>query len=250
MALQEEFELQGNWLFRYRSILPVSILCVGTIIYIHTIHTPGELFINIAPYWKYYENACLFVSLTGLFIRIITVGYTPVRTSGRNTRTQVADSLNRTGIYSIVRHPLYLGNFLMWLGVSLLTCNLGFIFISILAYWLYYERIMYAEEQFLRAKFGVAYINWAERTPAILPDFRLFVNSPLSFSWKKVLKKEKNGFFALCLIFMIFDCIRVYLEETSQYNYLLIISGITGGIIYCILKYLKKRTCLLNERGR
>ena len=32
-------------------------------------------------------------------------------TSGRNTHDQVADSLNTSGIYSIVRHPLYVGNF-------------------------------------------------------------------------------------------------------------------------------------------
>ncbi|MEI3423359.1 MAG: hypothetical protein V8R91_21190 [Butyricimonas faecihominis] len=74
----------------------------------------------------------------------------------------------------------------MWLGISLLTCNIGFIAIFVLAYWLYYERIMYAEEQFLRNKFGVAYINWAEITPTILPNFKSF-----SLFHEKVLRKKK-----------------------------------------------------------
>ena len=30
MALQEELESQGNWLFRYRSFLPIAIVVVGT----------------------------------------------------------------------------------------------------------------------------------------------------------------------------------------------------------------------------
>ena len=250
MALQEELELQGNLLFRYRSILPITILSIGVLVYIYTIHAPGTLFNKIEFYWHHYENLCLFISLAGIFIRVYTVGHTPAGTSGRNTQNQVADSLNQTGIYSIVRHPLYLGNFLMWLGISLLTCNIGFIAIFVLAYWLYYERIMYAEEQFLRNKFGVAYIKWAEITPTILPNFKSFVPPTLPFSWKKVLKKEKNGLFALCLIFMGFDCIKVWLEKSTQYNYLLIILAIASGILYCILKYLKKQTRLLDEEGR
>ena len=47
-----------------------------------------------------------------------------------------------------------------------------------------------------------------------------------------------------------FDCIKVWLEKSTQYNYLLIILAIASGILYCILKYLKKQTRLLDEKGR
>ena len=69
MALQEELELQGNWLFRYRSILPITILSIGVLVYIYTIHAPGTLFNKIEFYWHHYENLCLFISLAGIFIR-------------------------------------------------------------------------------------------------------------------------------------------------------------------------------------
>lgn len=250
MALQEDFELQGNWLFKYRGTLPIIILCAGILVYIYTLNTWGTFLENTAHLWKYYEILCLMVSLTGVFIRAYTVGHTPVNTSGRNTQNQVADSLNQTGIYSVVRHPLYLGNFFMWFGISLLTCNFTFIAIFILVYWLYYERIMYAEEQFLRGKFGTVYARWANNTPAFFPNFKLFVKPSLPFSWKKVLKKEKNGVFALFLIFTIFDSIGVWLKADSHSNYFLIFITILSGIAYCILKYLKKRTSVLNETGR
>ena len=155
------------------------------------------LFTSVFPHWHLYEYLCLAVSLSGTLVRIYTVGHTPVGTSGRNTANQVADVLNTTGIYSTVRHPLYLGNFLMWLGIALLTCNVGFVAVFVLAYWLYYERIMYAEEQFLRRKFGDTYLRWAERTPAFIPCLKRFRPTDLPFSWKKVIKKEKNGVFAL-----------------------------------------------------
>jgi len=101
------------------------------------------------------------ISLCGLAIRVYTVGHTPANTSGRNTAGQLAESLNTTGIYSLVRHPLYLGNFFMWLGVALLIANFWFVIAFVFAYWIYYERIMFAEEQFLRTKFGPTYVEWA-----------------------------------------------------------------------------------------
>ncbi len=250
MALQEDFELQGNWLFRYRGTLPIIILGVGILVYIYTLDTRGTFLEDKEFFWKCYQILCLMVSLAGVFIRAYTVGHTPVNTSGRNTQNQIADSLNQTGIYSVVRHPLYLGNFLMWLGISLLTCNIAFVTVFILIYWLYYERIMYAEEQFLREKFGTVYTRWADRTPAFFPNFKLFVKPALSFSWKKVLKKEKNGVFALFLIFTIFDGIGVWLRGDTHYNYFLVTMTLLSGIAYCILKYLKKRTQVLNETGR
>lgn len=109
MALQEELASQGNWLFRNRSLLPLAILFVGIAAHLFTLRTSGILFSTVFPDWHGYEIFCLIISMAGTFIRIYTVGHTPVRTSGRNTAGQVADSLNTTGIYSIVRHPAVLG---------------------------------------------------------------------------------------------------------------------------------------------
>ena len=53
----------------------------------------------------------------GFLFRAWAIGTTPAGTSGRNTKEQVAEVLNSTGIYSIVRHPLYVGNYFMWIGI-------------------------------------------------------------------------------------------------------------------------------------
>src|SRR4029079_5191581 len=99
MALQEELEKQGNWLFRHRSNLPLLILLVGTLLYVRTEMYPETFILEDTPYEPYYELLCLAVSLFGLGIRIYTVGHTPQNTSGRNTAEgQVAEVLNTTGI--------------------------------------------------------------------------------------------------------------------------------------------------------
>lgn len=250
MALQEELERQGNWLFRYRGILPVILLLAGTAAYLHAELNPGTFILEETPLEVYHEWFCLLVSLAGFCTRCYAVGHTPANTSGRNTAGQVADSLNTTGIYSIVRHPLYLGNFLMWLGIALLTGNVWFVVVFCLIYRMYYERIMFSEEQFLRHKFGTTYTRWAGRTPAFLPRFGLFVRPALPFSWKKVLKKEKNGFLALFLVFSGFDVAGEWVEGREQYNYFLLVTCVASVVLYCVLKYLKKKTPVLDEENR
>ncbi|MDR0789628.1 MAG: isoprenylcysteine carboxylmethyltransferase family protein [Bacteroidales bacterium] len=251
MALQEEFEQQGLWLFRYRSVLPIIILLIGAALYLRTEMYPETFILEGTPYEIYYEMVSLFIGLIGFSIRVYAVGHTPKNTSGRNTAEQLADTLNTTGIYSIVRHPLYLGNFLMWLAPALWTGNFWFIVAFVLFYWVYYERIMFAEEQFLRKKFGEDYINWANKTPAFLPNLKHYTKAAYPFSWKKVLKKEKNGLAALFLIFAVLNVSGEMVEKgVAHYNYFIIIGCCVTMILYFVLKYIKKHTNLLNEENR
>jgi protein-S-isoprenylcysteine O-methyltransferase Ste14 len=248
--LYKEIKKQGDFLFRYRGSLPIIILFAGLGIHVITyLHTAGEqsFYQSII-----YKNISLAVVLFGLLIRIITVGYTPVNTSGRNKYYQIADEINTTGIYSTVRHPLYLGNFFMWLGIAMLTGNIWFTFAFILFYWIYYERIMYAEEMFLIGKFGEAYEKWAEKTPAFIPSFKNFERTKVPFSWKKILKKEKNGMNAIFIIFYIFDFITHVIDAGKfviVYNFWFY-AAIISTVIYFILKYLKWKTTVLDEKNR
>src|SRR5690606_23020750 len=109
---------------------------------------------------------------------------------------------------------------------ALLTENIWFVVSFILFYWIYYERIMFAEEQFLERKFGNAYKEWAEKVPAFVPKLGLFNKPTLSFSLRKVLKKEKNGLFAVFLIFTAFNLIGEWLKNHTHFNYLFLIGCI------------------------
>lgn len=249
MALQEEFESQGNFLFRYRSNLPLLIIVIGLAVFV--LNRLSDNY-NASIDYTLLEFVSLAVSLLGLGIRIYTVGHTPANTSGRNTKEgQLADELNTTGIYSTVRHPLYLGNFFMWLGAAILCENAWFVVSFILMYWVYYERIMYAEEQFLRRKFGTVYTDWAAKTSAFIPSFKQFAKPRYPFSIKKVLKKEKNGLLAIFVLLFAFHNIGYSIENQSfsiDCDWICY-ATIASGIIYLILKALKK-TSILHEEGR
>lgn len=250
MALIEEMERSGNWLFRYRSYLPLVLYPMAFAI----------IALNLDQDMNHADLgwgiACLAVALFGQLIRALTVGYTPKGTSGRNTNEgQVAESLNTKGIYSLVRHPLYLGNFFMWLGIIMYVGNWWFTALCCLLFWLYYERIMFAEEAFLRRKFGKQYGDWSKNTPAFFPNFKHFSSAGVEFSMKNVLKREYNGFFAVFISFAILNALKNYKEfEMLDIAFLLdplwLISLPIAFAIFIVLRSLKKYTSVLNVRGR
>lgn len=247
MALKEQIEKQGNWLFRFRGTLPVIILILGIYEYYQTEIYYQHTLLQTTPYEYIYGIICLAISILGLGIRVYTVGHTPDKTSGRNVKEQIAEVLNTTGIYSVVRNPLYVGNFFMWLGIGMITANFWFIIAFILFYWIYYERIVFAEEQFLSRKFGEQYDLWAAKTPCFIPSMR-YANQPATkFSWRKVIMREKNGLVALLMIFSSLDIFDTFLTgDPLKYPWLGIIT-IASMVMYVILKYIKHRTRRANK---
>lgn len=241
MALREELQKQGSWLFRWRSYLPLLILPVLLIALRDSEYAPGE----------FYKYLCIAVSFSGLVVRSITIGYVPSGTSGRNTKKQIAETLNTRGVYSIVRHPLYFGNFIIFLGITLFVQVWWFTLIAVLGFWLYYERIMFAEEEFLRKKFGNLYLKWAEKTPAFHPKFKNWQQPDLPFSFKKVLKKEYSGFFAIIITFTFLEIVgNIFIEKRMKLDFKWKVFFIVGIVIYLTLRVLKKRTKLLNVEDR
>ena len=114
MKLKKNIVSTGYWLFRWRSYFHIILLIIFIPAMAEYEYVGGNR--EMATTWGIFS---LVVGLLGLFFRILVVGYTPQNTSGRNTREQIAEVLNTTGWYSVVRHPLYLGNYIMGLGVSL-----------------------------------------------------------------------------------------------------------------------------------
>lgn len=253
MALIEDFNRQGNFLFRWRTYVPGVLLILSFYFLPHTRYWGGSYESNL-----YYSIICLLVSVLGQVIRALTIGCTPENTSGRNTEWQVADLVNTTGIYSTVRHPLYLGNFFIYLGVVLLAKSLVFVLLFIMFFALYYERIIYAEEYFLRGKFGEDYLRWARITPAFIPGFKRFQKPDLSFSLRNVFKREYAGIFGIFFIYSFLDVWIYYFNESEKFQEGFwsalrteqIVFFSIGVAFYILLRFLVKGTGIMEVEGR
>jgi protein-S-isoprenylcysteine O-methyltransferase Ste14 len=244
MALREEFERIGQWLFRWRSYLPLLMLGLVLSGLRHFTYPHGSHDLD-----RLWEFACLAVSLAGIGVRVMAVGCAPKGTSGRNVRHQVAVTLNTTGMYSIVRHPLYAGNFLIGLGISMFPRLWWLSVIFILAFWLYYERIMFAEEEFLRRKFGQSYIAWSARTPAFCPNPARWQPPSVPFSPRWALKREYASLFGVLVTFGVMEAVGDFFAlhrlELDDVWVLILAFGVAG---YIVVRFLSKQTRLLNVR--
>jgi len=242
MALRKELRKQGDFLFKYRSYLPIVVLIFGLLLYVeHVVNLEG---ITEADNFVY-ELGCLAVALVGFLVRMYTLGYAAKNTSGRNTSEgQVAEAVNTTGIYSQLRHPLYLGNFLIWLGIAAFTQNVWFVVAFTFMFWVYYERIMYAEEEYLIGKFSNEYLSWSAKTPAFIPAFKKWVPSKYEFSFKKIIKQEKAGIVNLFGVLLLFRATATYIANGDFYmvgDFWLYTFAISVAY-YIVVKVLEKTT--------
>jgi len=246
MSYIDQMQRSGNWLFRWRGYLPLVFVAIVLASLTRFGFIGGSEIDD-----ELWEGFCLVVSACGLVIRALTVGYAAAETSGRNARAQRAASLNTTGAYSIVRHPLYVGNFLIWTGIALYPHQWLVVLVCTALYWLYYERIIVAEEAFLADKFGDVFLEWARRTPAFVPNFRAFRAPECGFSLRTVLKREYPAFSGTIFTMFILEVAGDY-EVLGRFDLdtLWVVLLALAVAVHLILRTLKKHTRLLHVEGR
>ena len=105
---------------------------------------------------------------------------------------------------------------------------------------------MFAEEQFIIAKFQDQYKDYSKVTPAFISNFKHYKKPIYLFNLKKVIKKEKNGFVAVFALFWLFDWVENVMMNDITYfecNYWFY-SALVSVILYLILKIMKKKKML------
>ena len=84
------------------------------------------------------------------------------------SHSQRSRGLVSSGAFKYVRHPLYLGCILFYLGLALSTASL-FSLVLWVAICLVYNYLASYEEKLLEAKFGESYIIYKEKTGKWMP---------------------------------------------------------------------------------
>lgn len=203
MRLLDHFPRAGDRLFRWRGHLPLLLLplfILGVL--------DAALPARPGPGLRAWQIGSVLLALLGLAIRVVAVGSAPAGTSERSTTTPRASMLRTSGLYSVVRHPLYIGNTLTAVGLACFTGAWYLPVIVLLAGVLYHERICAREEVFLEDRFGEAFREWASRVPAVLPRFAGYVRSTTPFVWRRVLGREFHGLMVIGSVVLVLDVAR------------------------------------------
>ena len=168
-----------NLFFKSRSYTPIPILLM--MLYFARPNSP-------------YFLLGIVLIVIGEMIRLRSVSF-----AGGETRTMNvgASSICKSGPYSIVRNPLYIGNVMIYVGFAFVAGSVYVVTISLITliyFLIQYSLIISLEEEALEEKFGDEYITYKKSVPSILPKinntFRNYDTIPSSLA--KTIKTEKR----------------------------------------------------------
>jgi protein-S-isoprenylcysteine O-methyltransferase Ste14 len=192
----------------------------------------------------------LFITISGQFIRVVTIGLVYIRRGGKN-RQVYADRLVQDGIFGHCRNPLYVGNFLMILGLGFVANSLLFLGIGIPLFLFIYWAIILAEEDFLLKKFGTAYQDYCKDVPRAVPKLTGLITtwSKHAFNWRRVIVKEYGTTF-ICLLGLILlleknQLLRQAYGRNQIFQTVVISTLSLTLILFSVARILKKREILV-----
>src|ERR1700681_2728218 len=142
----------GAVLFRHRGWLPLLFLGIPLVM-------PG----TTSPF-RWVVGLALIV--IGEAIRLAGVAAAGTVTRRRSRTVQ---RLVTYGIFAWMRNPLYVGNFLIWMGFTVISGVLWFIPVAIVLFAVEYTLIVRYEEGVLESIFGGEYLSYKDRTSRWLP---------------------------------------------------------------------------------
>jgi len=119
--------------------------------------------------------------------------------------------LARGGPYALTRNPLYLGSFLMALGVLLAGQGYWLLLPFAIFFLAFYYPVMKAEEQELWQGHGDAYREYVAQVPLFLPRLSSAGGETSRFLWSRVLRNREHNTLAGLLLAEVFLVLKLLL---------------------------------------
>lgn len=171
------------------------------------------------------------------------------RASARGYKSEHSNQGNlliQDGPYALVRNPMYLGIFLIGLGIVLMLFKWWVAYIFLLIFVIRYVLLIFKEEKKLLALFPKDYPDYQKRVPRLIPSLNAFLQNdmhrfmPLKLSW---IKKEIGSILAVLFITLLLESwedikhegMGVYFKETIGMFVVII-------LFICVVGYLSKKT--------
>jgi protein-S-isoprenylcysteine O-methyltransferase Ste14 len=166
----------GEWLFRNRSYLPLALLGAP-------LAAPSG-----APNVTEWLIAAVLIA-GGAAIRFVGVAAAGPAT---RRRSRFVPELIVTGPFAWTRNPIYTGNFLLWLGLAVVSGDGRFAAIALIFFAITYSLIVRYEEAVLAATFGAAYAAYRGTTPRWIPQWPAPARAHGRYDWGLAWRREWN----------------------------------------------------------
>jgi protein-S-isoprenylcysteine O-methyltransferase Ste14 len=172
----------GAWLFRWRTVLPLPIAAVLLLVPPHPGSRTPVAYLGV------------LIVMAGEGLRVWAVRHIGVIS---RTRSDRLGPLVTTGPFSLMRNPLYAGNLLLWLGLSLSARLIWLAPFVVGCLVVAYHAIVKWEEELLAARLGRDYRAYVARVPRWVPVSGTPQPAVGGFSWRETLFSERGTLIAI-----------------------------------------------------
>ena len=233
----------GNFLFHYRNALFPLVYAL--------------LFFKSRPLIEDYRIAAIIgfvVALLGQLLRAVTIGLEYIIRGGRK-RQVYAEKLVQGGIFAHCRNPLYVGNFLILLGIGIASNSVLFLGFGLTFFAFAYWAIILAEENYLRKKFGQEFDDYCARVNRLLPNFSGLAQTlnGMRFNWRRLITAEYGSTYIWLAAIILLLLKNIWLSGDYQpYGAMarglwILLAAVT--VAYALARFLKK-TGRLNQETK
>ena len=186
------------------------------------------------------------VILLGQLLRVSARGY-------KSEHSQSGRALVQGGPYSCVRNPMYLGVFLIALGIVMMLFNWWVVLLCAAFFGVQYKLLISKEEKKLQSLFPDAFPSYCNKVPRFMPSLRTIIDLDVVEYLPIRLKWFKGEIISICLLLFFVllieswkdirqEGLRVYLQESKMIPVVL--------ILFVLLVYvLSKHTEALRRDG-
>lgn len=155
--------------------------------------------------WHWTRSPVAVVTGAALVILGLAIRAWAVRHIGTISRTRAnrLGELMTTGPFGLVRNPLYVGNFLIWIGLAFASGLLWMVPVAWVVFALQYGAITRFEERALTARFGDVYRRYTRTVPKWLPRIGALPQAQQatgSHPWRAVAFSERGTLIAAAVM--------------------------------------------------
>ena len=230
----------GQFFFRYRNtIFPVIFLLLA-------LTTKPKVILNHATLDRVLVICGAFIAFGGELFRLVTIGYDYIDRGGKDGQAY-ASRLVQKGMYTHTRNPMYFGNILIAIGVSM-VCGSSLAYLIVIPFFLFvYHAIASSEEAYLQRRFGQEYDEYCRRVPRFIPSLRgayqLFAKT--RYNWKRALRQDLSTIVGLLMGLTLIPLWRAYFLQGFAAAKALVLRTLILSLavlsFYVLVHSLKKR---------
>lgn len=180
----------GAFFFKYRNaVFPIVFVLVA-------LFSRPSLFFNDLSIDRATMLLGAALTLCGQALRLAVIGYAYIKRGGKDGKV-FAETLVIRGFYAHCRNPMYTGNLLIGIGLSILYGSWVSYAVAAPFFVFVYLAITETEENYLRKQFGEEYAKYTQTVNRFIPNFTGLETSLKDFryDWKRAIRKDYGTVF-------------------------------------------------------